>query len=78
MLAKRDKNFSRSANVRTGRAGGKAPKQKPAVFMIIRWIIMIAFAFMMIWGGLIFGLGMSSLSIPVLSCPWNTSFLNCR
>ena len=72
MLAKRDKNFSRSANVRTGRAGGKAPKQKPAVFMIIRWIIMIAFAFMMIWGGLIFGLGMSSLSIPVLSCPWNT------
>lgn len=39
MLAKRDKNFSRSANVRTGRAGGKAPKQKPAVFMIIRWII---------------------------------------
>ena len=50
----------------------RTPKQKPAVFMIIRWIIMIAFAFMMIWGGLIFGLGMSSLSIPVLSCPWNT------
>ena len=33
---------------------------------------MIVFAFMMIWGGLIFGLKMSSLSIPVLSCPWNT------
>ena len=25
---------------------GKAPKQKPAVFMIIRWMVMIAFAFL--------------------------------
>ena len=40
--------------------------------MVIRWIMMIGFGFMMIWGGLIFGLKMSSVSIPILSCPWNT------
>ena len=40
--------------------------------MVLRWIIMTVFVFMMIWGGLIFGLKMASLSIPVLSCPWNT------
>ncbi len=69
-LAKKDD--SRFAKVRTDRQKGKFPKQKLPVFMIIRWIVMIVFAFMMIWGGLIFGLKMASLSIPVLSCPWNT------
>ena len=72
MLAKSDRKYSRFADDRIGRARGKAPKQKPAVFMIIRWVVMIASAFLLIWGGLIFGMGISSLSIPVLSCPWNT------
>ena len=71
-LAKADKKHSRFAEVRTGRQKGAAPKQKPVWFMILRWTIMIAFAFTAIWGGLIFGLGMSVLSVPVLSCPWNT------
>ncbi len=69
-LAKKDD--SRFSKVRTDRQKGNSPKQKPSVFMIIRWIVMIIFSFMMIWGGLIFGLKMASLSIPVLSCPWNT------
>lgn len=69
-LAKKDN--SRFSKVRTDRQKGKSPKQKISVFMLIRWIVMILFAFMMIWGGLIFGLKMASLSIPVLSCPWNT------
>ena len=72
LMAKTDKRYSRFANIRTGKVAGKAPNQKPAVFMVIRWIVMIAFGFMMIWGGLIFGLKMSSISIPILSCPWNT------
>lgn len=72
LMAKTDKRNARFAGVRTGRQRGTAPKQKPVLFMIIRWIVMIAFAFVMIWGGLIFGMQMSSLSIPVLSCPWNT------
>ena len=66
------KDDSRFSKVRTGRSRGNSPKQKPSVFMVLRWIIMTVFAFMMIWGGLIFGLKMASLSIPVLSCPWNT------
>ena len=69
-LAKKDD--SRFSKVRTDRQKGNSPKQKLSVFMIIRWTVMIIFAFMMIWGGLIFGLKMASLSIPVLSCPWNT------
>lgn len=72
LLAKADKRNSHFADVRTGRQRGSAPKQKPIWFMILRWTIMIVFAFIAIWGGLIFGLGISSLSIPVLSCPWNT------
>ena len=58
---------------RTGRSGAKdlIPKQKPSVFMILRWGLMIVFSFFMIAGGLLFGLRISSLSIPVLSCPWN-------
>ena len=68
-MLKKDKTYSRFA----GREKlGNAPKQKPVPFMVIRWIMMIGFGFMMIWGGLIFGLKMSSVSIPILSCPWNT------
>ncbi len=72
ILAKNSRKKTRFADVRTSIPKGRAPKQKPALFMAVRWIIMIAFAFIMIWGGLIFGLKMSSMSIPVLSCPWNT------
>ena len=69
LMLKKDKTYSRFV----GRdKAGKVPGQKPIPFMMIRWIIMIGFGFMMIWGGLIFGLRMSSISIPILSCPWNT------
>lgn len=69
LMLKKDKNYSRFAG---RKSSSKAPKQKPVPFMIIRWAVMIVFGFMMIWGGLIFGLKMSSISIPILSCPWNT------
>ena len=72
MIAKADKKNTRFAGVRTGRQKGAVPGKKPVWFMILRWSIMIAFTFFMIWGGLIFGITMSCLSIPVLSCPWNT------
>ena len=69
LMLKRDKRYSRFLN---RRKSSEAPKQKPVIFMIVRWVVMIVFSFIMIWGGLIFGLRMSSLSIPLLSCPWNT------
>ena len=72
LMMKTDKRYSRLSDVRTSKTKGKALMQKPAAFMIVRWLVMIAFSFMMIWGGLIFGLHMSSVSIPILSCPWNT------
>ena len=72
LLAKAGKKPPRFADVRTAGQKGAPPRQKPVLFMVLRWIIMICFSLFAIWGGLIFGLGMSSLSIPVLSCPWNT------
>ena len=69
LMLKTYKNYSRFAG---RKSTAKVPKQKPAAFMIVRWIIMIISAFVLIWGGLIFGLKMSSVSIPILSCPWNT------
>ena len=53
------------------RGTGKAPKQKPSVFMIVRWGIMAVFSFMMIWGGLLFGLRSTDITLPVFSCPAN-------
>ena len=55
----------------SSRGHGNAPKQKPALFMILRWAIMIVFSFMMIWGGLLFGLRSTNISLPVFSCPAN-------
>ncbi|MBQ9868932.1 MAG: 4Fe-4S binding protein [Ruminococcus sp.] len=72
ILAKADKNTSRFAHARTERPKAQAPKQKPAPFMVVRWIVMIGFSLVVIFGGLIFGMGVSSLSIPILSCPWNS------
>ncbi len=72
MLAKTDSRYTRFADVRTSRSKGTVTRPKPSVFMIVRWIVMMTFFVMMIWGGLIFGLKMASVSIPVLSCPWNT------
>lgn len=57
---------------RYSRGSGKAPKPQTSLFMILRWVIMIVFAFMMIWGGLLFGLKTRKVSIPVFACPWNT------
>ena len=55
----------------SSRGHGNAPKQKPALFMILRWAIMIVFSFMMIWGGLLFGLRSTNISLPFFSCPAN-------
>ena len=55
----------------SNRGHGNVPKQKPALFMILRWAIMIVFSFMMIWGGLLFGLRSTNISLPVFSCPAN-------
>lgn len=70
-MLKKDGNYSRFVN--RERKKTKVLKKKPVVFMITRWVVMIGFSFLMIWGGLIFGMKMSDISIPILACPWNTS-----
>ena len=68
-MLKNDSSYSRLAG-RQNRTS-QFPKQKKIPFMIARWVIMIVSAFMMIWGGLIFGLRMASVSIPFFACPLN-------
>ncbi len=53
------------------RGKGRIPKQKIALFMIVRWSIMIIFSFLMIWGGLLFGLRSTNITLPIFSCPAN-------
>lgn len=67
LLNKNGRDISRYSS----RGKGKAPRQKPAVFMIVRWVIMVLFSFMMIWGGLLFGLRSTNISLPIFSCPAN-------
>ena len=71
-MVKSDRRYSRFADAHTSKQSGRAPKQKPALFMIVRRTVMVVSAVVLIWGGLIFGLKMSSLSLPLLSCPWNS------
>ena len=44
LMIKADKRYSRFANVRAGKARGNAPKQTPAIYMVVRWIVMIVFS----------------------------------
>jgi polyferredoxin len=46
---------------------------KLSLFMAARWVVMMVFFVIMIWGGLIFGMKMENINIPVLACPWNSS-----
>ena len=56
---------------RTDRGKRKAGTKALSRFMALRWIILTAFSFLMIFSGTLFGLKLGSLGLPVLSCPWN-------
>jgi len=49
--------------------------QKRSAFMIVRWVIMIGFSCLIMFGGIITGAVISGISFPVLACPTNRSQL---
>ena len=44
-----------------------------SLFMTLRYLILISFSFLMIFGGYLFGKKVEWIGIPLLSCPWNRS-----
>lgn len=60
------------SKARTSRTSGKGAGRSRSLFSIVRWTIMVISSILLIFGGLIFGMTVSAIDIPVLSCPWNT------
>ncbi len=63
---------SGAASARTERAGDASggPRLRFG-FELIRWVIMIVSFVLLVWGGRILGSTLSSVRLPVLSCPYN-------
>lgn len=55
----------------TGKARGKLIEQKRSVFMTVRWMVMILSFFGLVYGEILFGVQITGISIPILSCPVN-------
>ena len=71
-IIRQDPAFGRFFEARTGAASGKVPGQRKFGFMTVRWAVMLAAAFLMIFGGTALGLRFASVSLPIFSCPVNT------
>ena len=77
----REKMFRKSASARrfasarSEASGRRLPRQKFSVFMAVRWVSMLLFSFLMIFGGILLGVRYAGVSVPVLSCPVNMSQL---
>ena len=58
---------------RKKRGSAKLIGQKRSVFMIVRWVTMISFSCLIMFGGILTGAVISGISFPVLACPTNRS-----
>lgn len=65
----------RFASARSETAGKRLPRQRTSAFIVMRWISMILFSFLMIFGGILLDARFDKISIPVFSCPVNMSQL---
>ena len=54
---------------------GRVRGRRVSVFMVVRWVCMVGFFALMVFGGVLLGVRYSWISIPVLSCPANMSQL---
>ena len=71
-IIKKDPAFGRYFEARTGSASRKVPGQRKLGFMTVRWAVMLAAAFLMIFGGTVLGVRLANVSLPIFSCPVNT------
>jgi len=68
-------SLRKSSKVRKKRGSVKLTGQKRSVFMIIRWVCMILFSCLIMFGGILTGTVIGGISFPVLACPTNRSQL---
>lgn len=54
---------------------GRVRSRRVSAFMVVRWVCMVGFFVLMVFGGVLLGERYSWISIPVLSCPANMSQL---
>ena len=72
LLRKRLYRKSGIPEARTGKAGSEKRRKRPVFgFEMVRWIIMIFSFILLIWGGKLLGTTLSSLQLPILTCPYN-------
>lgn len=74
-MLQKNKSTRRFAWSRSYSKGQDLPGQKISAFMVIRWICMLLFLFMMVFGGILFSVRYEKVAIPVFSCPVNMSQL---
>lgn len=74
----RRKAASKYSRFRKGRekkcrkcAGQRVPGESRSRFMAVRWAVMILFSTVVMFGGIVSGITLSEISLPVLACPTN-------
>ena len=60
---------------RASASKGRVRGRRPSAFMVVRWICMVGFFVLTVFGGVLLGVRYSWISVPVLSCPANMSQL---
>ena len=73
IILRRDPVFGRFFEARTDTAGKRVPGQQKLGFMTIRWLIMLLATFFLVFGGTILGARFSEISLPIFSCPVNST-----
>ena len=74
-LMRRDTLRGPFATRRAPSSKGRVRGRCVSAFMVVRWVCMVGFFALMVFGGVLLGLRYSWISIPVLSCPANMSQL---
>ena len=74
-LVRRDPLRGPFATRGTSAPTGRTHARRVSGFMVVRWICMVGFFVLMVFGGVLLGAQFSWISIPVLSCPANMSQL---
>lgn len=74
-LTRRDAFHGAFAARRASTASGHIRGRRADAFMVVRWVAMVGFFVLMVFGGILMGVRLPWVSIPVLSCPSNMSQL---
>ena len=74
-LTRRDVMHGSFITQRDATSARRVRGQRVSAFMVVRWVCMVGFFVLMVFGGVLLGARFAQVSIPVLSCPTNMSQL---